>query len=49
MKIPMGAFGISLIPNVSILVGRQKHYPVGIPSAVYKDAESETYKPIFCH
>ena len=42
---PIGAFGISLIPNVSIAVDK-KYYPLGIP-LLYKDVESENYKPSF--
>ena len=44
-KNPKGAFGINLIPNVSIAVDK-KHYPLGIP-LLYKEAKSQTYKPTF--
>ena len=40
---PMGAFGINLIPHVSIAVDK-KYYPLGIP-LLYKEEKSKTYNP----
>ena len=40
---PVGAFGINLVPNVSIAVDK-KYYPLGIP-ILYKEEKSKTYKP----
>ena len=42
---PKGAFGINLIPNVSIAVDK-KYYPLGIP-ILYKEEGSKTFKPAF--
>ena len=42
---PVGAFGINLVPNVSIAVDK-KYYPLGIP-ILYKEEKSKTYKPSF--
>lgn len=40
---PVGAFGINLVPYVSLAVDK-KYYPLGIP-ILYKERESKNYKP----